>query len=139
MDFATFVRKPFTVEAVEVTEENIAEIAELIGSLRHKENGAPYIQVNRRLVPNLFRIYPGFWVTRMGDSDNIRCYSKRIFNNQFVKSTIDVKPWLEYFQTEHGEGFAVDEIDETQIADETVDDVNVPLFEEPPAENESYA
>lgn len=139
MDFATFVRKPFTVEAVEVTEENIAEIAEvmMIGTLRHKENGSPYIQVNRRLFPNLFRIYPGFWVTKMGDSDNIRCYSQRIFNNQFVRNTVDVKPWLEYFQTEHGVGFAVDEIDEPQA--DGKDEVNVPLFEEPPAENESYA
>lgn len=139
MDFATFVRKPFTVEAIEVTEENIAEIAEMIGSLRHKENGAPYIQVNRRLVPNLFRIYPGFWVTRMGDSDNIRCYSKRIFNNQFVRNTVDIKPWLSYFQTEHGEGFAVDEIDESNVGpDYTEDDVNVRLFD-PPVENEAHA
>lgn len=139
MDFATFVRKPFTVEAIEVTEENIAEIAEMIGSLRHKENGAPYIQVNRRLVPNLFRIYPGFWVTRMGDSDNIRCYSKRIFNNQFVRNTVDIKPWLSYFQTEHGEGFAVDEIDESNVGpDYTEDDVNVRLFD-PPLENEAHA
>lgn len=139
MDFATFVRKPFTVEAIEVTEENIAEIAEMIGSLRHKENGAPYIQVNRRLVPNLFRIYPGFWVTRMGDSDNIRCYSKRIFNNQFVRNTVDIKPWLSYFQTEHGEGFAVDEIDESNVGpDYTEDDVNVRLFDTP-VENEAHA
>jgi hypothetical protein len=129
MDFVTFVRKPFTVEAIEVTEENIAEIAEMIGSLHYKENGSPYIQVNRRLVPNLFRIYPGFWVTRMGDSDNIRCYSKRIFNNQFVRKTVDIKPWLEFFQTEHGEGSAVDDIDDGSTVEEnTLDDVNVPLF-----------
>ena len=96
MDFTTFVRKPFTVEAVEITEENIAEIAELIGTLRQKENGSPYIAVNRRLVPNLFRVYPGFWMTKMGDGDNIRCYSKRVFNQQFVETTPDVDAWVKY-------------------------------------------
>ncbi len=53
MEFTTFVRKPFTVDAVEVTEENIAEIAELVGVLRQKEDGAPYIHVDRRLIPNI--------------------------------------------------------------------------------------
>lgn len=82
MDFTTFVRKPFIVEAVEVTTENIAELAKMIGTLREKDNGTPYIQVDRRLVPNVYRVYPGFWVTMMGD--NIRCYSKRIFTEQFM-------------------------------------------------------
>jgi hypothetical protein len=88
MDVTTFVRKPFTVEATEVTRENIAEIAELVGVLREKDDGTPYIQVDRRLVPNIFRVYPGFWMTRMGD--NIRCYSKRIFRDQFIVNTPDI-------------------------------------------------
>lgn len=82
VEFTNYVRKPFTVEAVEVTKENIGEVAELIGTLRAKDDGTPYIQVDRRLVPNVFRVYVGFWVTRMGD--NLRCYSKRIFTDQFV-------------------------------------------------------
>lgn len=85
MEFTTYVRKPFAVEAVEVTEENMEEVAELISSRYcHKEDGTPYIQVNRRLVPNVFRVYVGFWVTQMGE--NIRCYSKRIFLDQFIPS-----------------------------------------------------
>ncbi len=98
MDFTTFVRKPFTVDAVEVTEENIAEFADLIGVLREKENGTPYIQVDRRLVPNVFRVYPGFWVTKMGD--NVRCYSKRIFNEQFTESTTDIENWVAFLNGE---------------------------------------
>lgn len=94
MEFTTFVRKPFVVEAVEVTEENIAEVAELIGTLRQKENGTPFIQVNRRLVPNLFRVYIGFWVTQMGD--NVRCYSRRVFTQQFVETTPEVDEWVTY-------------------------------------------
>ena len=83
LEFKTFVRKPFVVEACEVTKENIAEIAPLVGTLREKEDGTPFIQVNNRLVPNISRVYPGFFMTRMGE--NIRCYAKRIFKEQFPK------------------------------------------------------
>jgi hypothetical protein len=96
LEFTKFVRKPFTVEATEVTTENIAEIAEKIGTLRTKDNGTPYIAVDRRLVPNLFRVYPGFWMTQMGD--NIRCYSRRIFRQQFIESTPEIDSWIEYLE-----------------------------------------
>lgn len=98
MDFSTFVRKPFTVEAVEVTAENIAEIAELVGTLREKDNGTPYIQVDRRLVPNVYRVYPGYWMTKMGD--NIRCYTKRIFMEQFVATTPDIQNWVDFMNSQ---------------------------------------
>lgn len=88
MDFTTFVRKPFTVEAVEVTKENIAEIAPLVGTLKEKDDGTPYIHVDKRLVPNIFRVYPGFWMTKM--NDNIRCYSKRIFLEQFIENSPEI-------------------------------------------------
>ena len=89
MDFTTFVRKPFAVEAVEVTEENIAEIAKLVGTLREKDDGSSYIHVDRRLVPNVFRVFPGFWMTKMGD--NVRCYSNLVFRNQFIESSLDIE------------------------------------------------
>lgn len=94
MEFSTFVRKPFTVEAVEVTNENIRELAEFIGEFREKDNGMPYIQVDRRLVPNIYRVYPGFWVTKMGD--NVRCYSKRIFMEQFIETTPAIDEWVKF-------------------------------------------
>jgi hypothetical protein len=94
MEFNQFVRKPFVVEAVEVTEENIEEVAEYVGTLRKKDDGTPYIQVDRRLIPNVFRVFPGFWMTRMGD--NIRCYSKRVFNDQFTEITPDIQTWVTY-------------------------------------------
>ncbi len=34
MDFTTYVRKPFTVEATEITLENIEELAPLVGTSR---------------------------------------------------------------------------------------------------------
>jgi hypothetical protein len=81
MYFNTYIRKPFVVEAVEITEENINEVAEFVGTVRKKEDGTSYIQVDRRLIPNVYRVYPGFYMTRMGD--NIRCYSAKIFTEQF--------------------------------------------------------
>jgi hypothetical protein len=94
MEFTNFVRKPFVVEAVEVTEDNIEEVAEYVGTLRKKDDGTPYIQVDRRLIPNVFRVFPGFWMTRMGD--NIRCYSKRVFTDQFTVITPDIKQWVDF-------------------------------------------
>ena len=100
LEFSTFVRKPFTVEATEVTIENIAEIAELIGVLKEKDNGTPYIAVDRRLVPNLYRVYPGFWMTKMGD--NVRCYSKRVFKQQFVETNSEIESWVAYMDQAPG-------------------------------------
>lgn len=81
---ARFIRKPFEVEAVEITDDNIEELATLIGEVKRTDGGNAFIQVDRRLVPNLFRVYPGFWMTKIGDQ--VRCYSSRVFKEQFVKA-----------------------------------------------------
>ena len=82
MQFTTFVRKPFVVEAVEVTADNIAEVAKYVGDLREEDDGTQYILVDRRLVPNIARVYTGFYMTKMGK--NVRCYSRKIFRDQFI-------------------------------------------------------
>lgn len=86
MEFKQFIRKPFTVEAIEVTRENIYELAELIGEFGEDEDG-PYINadIENRLVPTVYKVTPGYWVTKMGR--NIRCYSARVFNEQFIETT----------------------------------------------------
>lgn len=89
MEFSSYIRKPFAVEAIEVTVENIHEISELIGELKYKDNDVPYIQVNRKRVPNVLTVEVGFWVTMMGG--NIRCYSKNVFAKQFVENNEDVQ------------------------------------------------
>ncbi len=96
MEFTEYVRKPFLVDAVEITEENIGEIAKYVGELREKDDGTPFISVDRRLVPNIFRVYPGFYMTRMGD--HIRCYSRKVFNEQFVKGEPDIVSWVEFLK-----------------------------------------
>ena len=55
MDTNTYVRKPFVVEAVEITDQNIHEVAKYIGDIKEKDDGTPYILVDRRLVPNVFK------------------------------------------------------------------------------------
>lgn len=95
MEFTTFVRKPFIVEAVEITTDNIEEIAKLVGTLK-SEGDKPYIQVDRRLVPNVYKVHPGFWMTRMGD--NIRCYSDHIFKAQFIEMLPEFGDLIEIFQ-----------------------------------------
>lgn len=80
-EFNTYQRKPFVVEAVQITAENIEELAPMIGDYRKLEDGTPYILVDSRLVPNLHRAYIGYWITKMGD--NFRCYVQKIFEDQF--------------------------------------------------------
>lgn len=92
--FDTYVRKPFVVEAVEVTVDNIDEIAKDVGDVEFKEDGTPFIKVNRRLVPNVFRVYPGFFMTRMGD--HIRCYNRKLFFEQFVASNTQIMEWVDF-------------------------------------------
>lgn len=94
MEFTTYVRKPFTVEAVEITLENIEEVAKKVGDLKFKDDGQPYILVDRRLVPNVKMVYVGFLMTQM--DENVRCYSPRIFKQQFMKMNDEIKPWLEF-------------------------------------------
>lgn len=98
MEFTTFVRKPFVVEAIEITTENIEEAAKYIGDVREREDGTKYILVDRRLVPNVEKVYPGFFMTKMGE--NIRCYSRKIFREQFVELDDSIKPWLEFMDSQ---------------------------------------
>ncbi len=97
MEFNLFVRRPFSVEAVEITNDNIEELAPSIGELKTKDNGQKFIQVDRRLVPNIYRVYPGFWMTRMGD--NVRCYAKKVFREQFMEMTSEIEEWTDYLRS----------------------------------------
>lgn len=92
MEFKEYVRKPFTVEAVEITTQNIGECAKHIGDLCKSEDGSLYIQVDSLRIPNVFRVVPGYWMTRM--NGNIRCYSNKVFKEQFVEQDAIIKQWV---------------------------------------------
>lgn len=94
LEFTTFVRKPFTIEAVEITEENIAEIAPMVGDLCTKEDGSRFIKVDHNRVPNVPMVFVGYWMTKMGN--NVRCYSRKSFALQFVEQTEDIEKWVKY-------------------------------------------
>jgi hypothetical protein len=100
MDFTTFVRKPFLVQAVEVTKDNIEELAPLVGTLQTKDDGTPFIKVDHKKVPNIYRVFPGFWMTKMEtekpDQPNIRCYSRKVFRDQFAEADEQILDWVNF-------------------------------------------
>lgn len=94
MDFTDFVRKPFVVKAVEITKDNIAEVARFVGDLEVGDDGSEYILVDNRKVPNVKFVYPGFFMTKMGRQ--VRVYSRKIFAEQFMIADETVQPWLDF-------------------------------------------
>lgn len=84
METTTYQRKPFRIEAVEITNENIEEIGAKIGRVMTRaEDGVKFIQIDSVIIPGIARAYVGFWLTIM--DNRYRCYSGRIFNAQFEK------------------------------------------------------
>lgn len=81
MEFTQFIRRPFVVDAVEITVDNMEEIAQSVGELRVR-NGIIFIALDRRIVPNIYRAYVGWWMTRLGD--NYRFYPPKAFKDQFI-------------------------------------------------------
>lgn len=79
-----YVRKPFEVEAVEVTEDNLEEVAAWChGDLR--EDNRPYIKVRvaRALNERQTKAYPGDWVLYAGTG--FKVYTPKAFQKTFVK------------------------------------------------------
>lgn len=113
LQYAPYVRKPFMVEAIEVTLDNIREIAKLVGTIKFDENtGAPYILVDRKKVPNVYRVTAGYWVTRV--DNKIRAYSHNSFFAQFKESTSQIEDWVEFM---NGAGASASEEDEDEDED----------------------
>ncbi len=81
MEFTKYTRKPFTVEATEVTEDNLEEIAKLSGMIKVDDRGKRYIEVNPNKIPIIPEVYPGFFLTKM--NGNLRFYKRNIFLDQF--------------------------------------------------------
>ena len=99
LQFGRFIRKPFMVEAIQITEDNIHDIAGLLGELKEKD-GEKWILIDRRIVPNIRKAYKGWWITRL--DDNYRCYSPKVFEKEFMEYTDD---WAAYLATaEEAEG-----------------------------------
>lgn len=102
IDFKPYVRKPFVVDAVQITDENIAEIAPLVGQLRSNETGQ-FITVDRKKLPNLYRLHTGAWLTRYQNDDpekepNLRGFADRLFVVQFVENNELIQNFLDFLE-----------------------------------------
>lgn len=100
LEYETFVRTPFKIEAVEVTDENIEQIAEMLGSKIYVDNrtGSTFIGVDNEQMPGIYRIYAGFWVTKMGH--RYRAYSQQRFLKEFVRLSAGVEGWVKMAENE---------------------------------------
>ena len=94
MEFTKYVRIPFVVEVVEITADNIDEVAQYIGDVFKQDDGTPYILVDPRRVPSVQKVYIGFFMTKIGG--NVRCYSRKIFREQYIQHTDEIQGWLNY-------------------------------------------
>jgi hypothetical protein len=94
MEFSSFVRRPFLVEAVQITEENMEEVAKLIGEVKpNTKDGGNMILLDRHIIPNIRRAFVGWWVTKL--DDNLRCYSPKVFEKEFTPKD---DAWDGYFE-----------------------------------------
>lgn len=102
ISFSAYIRKPFEVQAIEVTRENINDIADQLelGEIYYGDNGVPYIEVDAERVPNMNSVYPGYWVTKVG-KNNLRIYTRKTFFQQFVQSDEDIDEWMDYLNGKH--------------------------------------
>lgn len=94
LEYDEYFRRPFRIQAVQVTKENIEEIAEIIGDINNKPDGDPYIEVDPHKMPNMQRVYLGFYLTKV--KGRYRAYSRRVFHELFGRASLEMQPALEY-------------------------------------------
>ena len=94
LTFNSFVRRPFLVAAVQITADNIDQLAGMLGEVKEKEDGEKHILLDRRIVPNIKRAFIGWWVTKL--DDNLRCYSPKVFEREFE---VQDGAWETYFSS----------------------------------------
>lgn len=89
-----FVRKPFAVDAVEVTSENIVDVAQWCGGeVRESEPKKPgqetqsfiKVPVKRPLNDRQTRAYPGDWILSAGTG--FKVYTPKAFTSSFEEQT----------------------------------------------------
>lgn len=89
----TYFRRPFEVQAFEITQDNIAELAPYVGELLD-DDGAPYIKSDKKKVGNNFKVWPGFFATIL--KGQVRCYSRSSFFKQFGELNEKTSPTVEF-------------------------------------------
>ena len=105
---ATYRRKTFRVQAIQVTKENLADIAEWCGGKVSIETSGPggglgeaYIMVEIGQVNGRVQVgfaHAGDWVTRLNVSDNYRVYKDKSFKEAFEEIADEMKKYAEIHQ-----------------------------------------
>ena len=110
-DFATdtYVRRPFQVQAFEITPDNIAELAAHVGELCEDDRGTPFIKSEKKKVGNSYKVWPGFFATVL--KGQVRCYSRKTFFDQFGELNDKTSPMVEFL---HGRCTVEEMISELQ-------------------------
>lgn len=86
----TYTRKPFEIEAIRVTPENMQDVAKWCGGeLEMSPNGKQYIKVDvtRPLNEKQTKGFAGDWVLKVRDS--FKVYTHKAFTHCFDKGTIE--------------------------------------------------
>lgn len=103
-----YVRKPFAVEAVEVTKDNIREVAKWCGGRvqRHRRRDYGYregydeyvkVEVRKPLNERQTRAYYGDWVlaAEQNEGSSFKVYTKQAFEGSFQKHVEDMMATVE--------------------------------------------
>jgi hypothetical protein len=118
IEFSEFVRQPFRITAVQITDDNMEEACKIIGlGIGVEQDGSRHIVVNKSIVPYGGKVYAGWWITKMGKKT--RCYSNKLFTLQFTPMTDE---WIGWFESEE----APDEVVEETVVTELTTDPQKP-------------
>lgn len=84
----TYTRKPFEIQAVRVTEENMVAVAKWCGGEINQANGKHFIKVDvtRPLNEKQTKAFVGDWVLKVKES--FKVYTHKAFSHCFDKGTI---------------------------------------------------
>lgn len=86
-----FVRNPFYVDAVQVTEENIADVSEWVkGPINTSNEGKKFVKVKvkRFFNPRQTQAFVGDWVLFAGDG--FKVYTEEAFKKTFSPARAEV-------------------------------------------------
>lgn len=108
LNIGKYVRKPFAVEAVEVTKENIQEVAQWCGGkvMRHRRKDYGYregfdqfikVDVRKPLNERQTRAYYGDWIlaAETGPSPSFKVYTQQAFAGSFQKEVEEMVETVE--------------------------------------------
>lgn len=90
IEVSTYARKPFTVEAVKVTENNLDEVAAWCNGQAVKD-AKPHVKlkdVHTREEKNT-RAFPGSWILK--SAQGYRIYGEKAFHACFTKADVEPK------------------------------------------------